>query len=263
VPVASLVRIKETAAPIEVVRVDQLPVTVIAAQIERGGTARAEDDVTAAVTELGLASGQWRVTGANSEQRRTTEQLTFVAILSAALMFLVLAGEFASFVTPFVVMLTVPFAAVGSLILLWATGQSINAVSLIGMIVMIGMADNEAVVKVDAIRRFREMGHSIRDSVMLGGRQRLRAIVMTSLTTVLGVLPLLFGLGGGGALYRPLAAAVIGGAVSSILVTFFLLPVAYAVLEGWTARGKNGVRIPEGAATPGAAAATSAAYAGD
>jgi HAE1 family hydrophobic/amphiphilic exporter-1 len=111
------------------------------------------------------------------------------------------------------------------------TGQSINAVSLIGIVVMIGMADNEAVVKLDAIRRFREEGLSVHDAVLAGGRQRLRAITMTSLTTILGVLPLVLGIGAGGALYQPLAAAVIGGAVGAQLVTFLLLPVAYAVLE--------------------------------
>ena len=124
-------------------------------------------------------------------------------------------------------------AAAGGLVFLWATGQSINAVSLIGIVVMIGIVDNEAVVKLDAIRRFREMGHSIHDAVLLGGRQRLRAITMTSLTTIFGVLPLVFGFGSGGALYQPLAAAVIGGAIGAQLVTFFLLPVAYAVLEQW------------------------------
>jgi HAE1 family hydrophobic/amphiphilic exporter-1 len=168
-------------------------------------------------------------------------------------MFLVLAGEFASFSLPFVVMLTVPLAAVGSLFLLFITGQSINAVSLIGIVVMIGMADNEAVVKIDAIDRFRKLGHSVRESVMLGGRQRLRAIVMTSLTTVTGVLPLMFGVGGGGALYRPLAAAVIGGAISSILVTFFVLPVAYTMLEERSERRALAGRV---AVLPGAAASS-------
>jgi len=104
-------------------------------------------------------------------------------------------------------------------------------VSLIGIVVMIGMADNEAVVKLDAIRRFREQGHSIEESVLLGGRQRLRAIAMTLLTTITGVLPLVFGIGSGGALYQPLAAGVIGGSISALAVTFFLLPTAYAVLE--------------------------------
>lgn len=231
VPVSELVTVREARAPIEVVRVNQRPVTIVEGSIERGGTAKAVEDVQEVLNTVNIPGVTFQITGADIEQRRTTEQLTFVAILSAALMFLVLAGEFASFILPVVVMLTVPLAAVGSLFLLYFTGQSINAVSLIGIVVMIGMADNEAVVKVDAIRRFREMGHSVRESVMLGGRQRLRAIVMTSLTTVTGVLPLMFGVGGGGALYKPLAAAVIGGAISSILVTFFVLPVAYTLLE--------------------------------
>jgi len=111
------------------------------------------------------------------------------------------------------------------------TGQSLNVVALIGIVVMIGMADNEAVVKLDAIRRFREQGHSIEESVLLGGHQRLRAIAMTLITTITGVLPLMFGWGSGGALYQPLAAGVIGGSVSALAVTFFLLPTAYAVLE--------------------------------
>jgi multidrug efflux pump subunit AcrB len=96
---------------------------------------------------------------------------------------------------------------------------------------MIGMADNEAVVKLDAIRRFREQGHSVEEAVLLGGRQRLRAIAMTSITTITGVLPLVFGWGSGGALYQPLAAGVIGGSISALAVTFFLLPTAYAVME--------------------------------
>ena len=82
-----------------------------------------------------------------------------------------------------------------------------------------------------AIRRYREEGHPLEEAILLGGRQRLRAIAMTSLTTITGVLPLVFGVGSGGALYQPLAAGVIGGSVSALLVTFFLLPTAYAVLE--------------------------------
>jgi len=97
--------------------------------------------------------------------------------------------------------------------------------------VMIGMADNEAVVKLDAIRRFREQGHSIDEAVIRGGRQRLRAIAMSSITTVTGVLPLIFGWGSGGELYQPLAAGVIGGSVTTLAVTFFLLPTAYAMVE--------------------------------
>jgi HAE1 family hydrophobic/amphiphilic exporter-1 len=194
----------------------------------------------------------WRVTGAEAERRRTAGELLLVAALAVALVYLVLAGEFASFTTPLLVMLTVPLAGAGGIVALWLTGQSLNAVALIGIVVMIGLADNEAVVKLDAIRRFRAQGHDVEEAVMLGGRQRLRAIAMTSLTTITGVLPLTFGLGSGGELYQPLAATVIGGSVSVLLVTFFLLPTAYAVLErrGTGAQGHGGAERTGMAALP-------------
>ena len=232
IPVGQLVSVREIRAPVEVVRMNQRPVSVVEGVVERGGTARATRDVAAAVAPLDPPPGvTWQIGGADAEQRRTTRELALVALLSAALVYLVLAGEFGSFSVPLLVMLTVPLAAAGGLIFLWLTGQSLNAVSLIGLVVMIGMADNEAVVKLDAIRRFREQGHSVEEAVLLGGRQRLRAIAMTSITTITGVLPLVFGWGSGGALYQPLAAGVIGGSISALAVTFFLLPTAYAVME--------------------------------
>ena len=241
VPVGQLVTVRETRAPIEVVRVGQRPVSVVEGVVEQGGTARATEDVTKALSALEAPAGlRWEITGADIEQRRTANELAIVAVLSIALVFLVLAGEFGSFTTPLVVMTTVPLAGTGGLFALWLTGQSLNAVSIIGMIVMIGIADNDAVVKLDAIRRFRAMGHSIDDAVLLGGRQRLRAIAMTSLTTITGVLPLVFGWGSGGELYQPLAAGVIGGSVTATLVTFFLMPTAYAVVERWKLRQTEG-----------------------
>ncbi len=232
VPLGQLVRVRETRAPLEVVRINGRPVTVVEALVESGGTAKANADVATRLSGLVTPPGvTWQVAGADAERKRTSQELTLVAVLASLLMFLVLAGEFASFTIPLVIMLTVPLAGAGAIVFLWATGQSLNAVSLIGIVVMIGMADNEAVVKLDAIRKFRDAGHSVDDAIMLGGRQRLRAIAMTSITTVTGVLPLLFGWGSGGALYRPLAAGIIGGSVSALLVTFFLLPTAYAVLE--------------------------------
>jgi HAE1 family hydrophobic/amphiphilic exporter-1 len=233
VPVGQLVTVREVRAPVEVVRVGQRPVTIVEGLVEEGGTAKATDAVQATLAALTLPpTVTWQVAGADSERQRTSDELTLVAVLAAALMFLVLAGEFASFTIPLVVMLTVPLAGAGAIIFLWLTGQSLNAVSLIGIVVMIGMADNEAVVKLDAIRQFREQGLPLQEAILRGGEQRLRAIAMTSITTVTGVLPLVFGWGSGGALYQPLAAGIIGGSISALLVTFFLLPVAYAALEG-------------------------------
>jgi len=232
VPVGELVTVREVRAPIEVVRVNQRPVTVVEATVETGGTARASADVSRLLGTLTAPPGvSWTLSGADQERRRTAQELTLVAVLSVALVFLVLAGEFASFTIPLIVMLTVPLAAAGGFVVLWLTGQSLNAVSLIGMVVMIGIADNDAVVKLDAIRRLRAEGVPLRRAILEGGRQRLRAIAMTSLTTIVGVLPLVFGLGSGGELYQPLAAGVIGGSVTATLVTFFLMPTAYYVLE--------------------------------
>lgn len=255
VPLGQLVNVRETRAPLEVIRVGQRPVTIVEGLVEEGGTAKATTEVTARMNALTLPSGvTWQVGGADAERQRTSDELTLVAVLAALLMFLVLAGEFASFTIPLVVMLTVPLAGAGAIIFLWMTGQSLNAVSMIGIVVMIGMADNEAVVKLDAIRKFREAGHSIDEAILLGGQQRLRAIAMTSITTVTGVLPLVFGWGSGGALYQPLAAGIIGGSVSALLVTFFLLPTAYAVLER---------RLERRAARSGVAAAMPVTAMGD
>jgi HAE1 family hydrophobic/amphiphilic exporter-1 len=241
VPVGQLVQVREGRAPIEVVRIGQRPVTVVEALVEDGGTARAGREVAARLAALALPPAvRWQVGGADAERQRTSDELALVAGLAALLVFLVLAGEFASFTIPLVVMLTVPLAGAGAVIALWLAGQSLNTVSLIGIVVMIGMADNEAVVKLDAIRRFREAGHDVDAAVLLGGRQRLRAIAMTSITTVTGVLPLMVGWGSGGALYQPLAAGIIGGSVSALLVTFFLLPTAYAVFERRLARRAAG-----------------------
>jgi HAE1 family hydrophobic/amphiphilic exporter-1 len=236
-PVREFVAPRETSAPVEVVRVGQRPVVAVEGLVSEqgGGTSGATSATNALLSSLTFPPGvSWVVTGADTEQRRTTSELSLVALLSVALVFLVLAGEFASFRIPLVVMLTVPLAAAGGILFLWLTGQSINAVSLIGIVVMIGMADNEAVVKLDAIRRFEEAGMSLHDAIVAGGHQRLRAIAMSNLTTITGVLPLVFGWGSGGELYQPLAAGVIGGSISALLVTFFLLPTAYAVSQ----RGK-------------------------
>ncbi|HYV95983.1 MAG TPA: efflux RND transporter permease subunit [Gemmatimonadaceae bacterium] len=232
VPVGELIRWKETRAPLEVVRVGQRPVSIIEALIEQGGTAKATKDVSKRLAALNAPAGvAWTLSGADIEQQRTTSELSLVALLSVALMFLVLAGEFASFTMPLVVILTVPAAAAGGIFFLWLTGQSMNAVSLIGIVVMMGLADNEAIVKLAAIEQLRAEGVPLRQAIMEGGHRRLRAIAMTSLTTITGVLPMAFNIGAGGALYQPLAAGVIGGTFSALAVAFFLLPTTYYTIE--------------------------------
>ena len=245
VPVSQLVYAKEVHAPVEVVRVGQRPVVAVEGLIQSGGTARASKDVNASMSAMTLPAGvSWTVTGADAEQQRTTNELLLVAVLATALVFLVLAGEFASFTVPLVVMLTVPLAAAGGLVFLWMTGQSINVVSLIGIVVMIGMADNEAVVKLDAIRRFRDEGHTIEDAILLGGHQRLRAIAMTLITTITGVLPLMFGWGSGGELYQ--ATRGRRHRRERVGVAGDVLPAAYRVCGARASKGTGRGQRAEG-----------------
>ncbi len=119
--------------------------------------------------------------------------------------------------------------------------------SLIGIVVMIGMADNEAVVKLDAIHRYRDLGYPIDEAIFRGGHKRLRAITMTTFTAIAGVVPLVLNLGSGGALYQPLAAGVIGGSITQLGVTFFLMPAIYALVERRKERfARQRAALPEG-----------------
>lgn len=232
VPLEQLVQVREVQAPVELVRIGQRPVVPVEALVASGGTARAAANVKRAISGVTLPQGvTWSLSGADLERRRTANELALVALLAAALVFLVLAAEFESFVTPLLVMVTVPLAALGGVLALAATGQSLNAVSLIGLVVIIGIADNDAVVKLATIKRLRSEGRALDDAIHAAGRERFRPIAMIDLTTLAGVLPLAVGLGAGGSLYRPLAIAIVGGLVTATLVTLVLLPTLYAMVE--------------------------------
>ncbi|MGH7700023.1 MAG: efflux RND transporter permease subunit, partial [Gemmatimonadales bacterium] len=232
VPLGQLVEVREVPAPVELVRVNQRPVLPVEALVTSGGTARAASRVETALGAMDLAPGvTWRLAGADLERRRTMGELTLVALLAVALVFLVLAAEFESFRTPLLVMTAVPLAALGGIVALVITGQSLNAVSLIGLVVVMGIADNDAVVKLATIRRLRGEGHALLEALRLAGHERLRPIIMVNLTTLVGVLPLAIGFGAGASLYRPLAVAILGGLASAMLVTLVLLPAVYAVVE--------------------------------
>ncbi|MGH7720781.1 MAG: efflux RND transporter permease subunit, partial [Gemmatimonadaceae bacterium] len=138
---------------------------------------------------------------------------------------------FESLLHPFVILLSVPLGAAGAVFALWITGAGLNTVSLIGIVVLVGIVDNDAVVKIDFINQMRRAGMSVREAIVAAGRARLRPIVINTLTTLLGVLPMVLGLGPGGALQAPLAIAIFGGLFSATALTLVVIPVAYDVAE--------------------------------
>jgi HAE1 family hydrophobic/amphiphilic exporter-1 len=147
------------------------------------------------------------------------------------LMYMILAADFESFVHPFTVLLSVPLGVFGAFVALWITGAGLNTVSLIGIVVLVGIVDNDAVVKVDFINQMRRSGLSVRDSIREAGHHRLRPIVINTITALVGVLPMALGIGPGASLQAPLAIAILGGLTTSTALTLIVIPVVYDLLD--------------------------------
>jgi HAE1 family hydrophobic/amphiphilic exporter-1 len=157
--------------------------------------------------------------------------LTFALILSVILVFMVLAAEFESVIQPFVILLTMPLAGVGTILTFFLLGRSLNMMAYIGIILLCGIAVSNAIILIDRINQLREEGLSKADAIITAGGQRIRPILMTSLTTIFALLPLTIGIGESASLRSPMALAVIGGMVSSTLLTLVVIPCVYWVMD--------------------------------
>jgi HAE1 family hydrophobic/amphiphilic exporter-1 len=170
-------------------------------------------------------------TGAEIEEMdRTASSLTLAALLAVALVYVLLAVQFESFIEPFVIMITVPLGVIGVVAGLAVFGQSWNALSGIGLVILSGIVVNDGILLVERITQLRRAGMPVRQAVVDAGRDRFRPVLMTTVTTVLGLLPMAMGLGEGAALRQPLAIAVISGISVATLLTLVIVPVLYTVL---------------------------------
>jgi len=218
------------------------------ADVVRGGLDQAIGDVEAALAGLPVSRElRWDVGGENEEMRRSFRDLAFAFALAVLLVYMILAAEFESFIHPFTILMSVPLALVGAFLSLALTGNGINTMSLIGLIILVGIVDNDAVVKVDFIVQCRRRGMSVRDSILEAGRVRLRPIIMTTVTTILGLLPMALGIGEGSELRSPMAITVIGGLTVATALTLVVVPVVYQTMEGVAerARARLGALAPE------------------
>lgn len=157
--------------------------------------------------------------------------LMFALALSIILVYMVMASQFESLLHPFTILLTIPVALVGAIILFWITGTTINIMGVIGIVMLSGIAVNNAIILVDRINQLKANGMSLNDAIVEAGQQRIRPIIMTSLTTILALLPMAFSFGDGGSLRSPMAIAVIGGLVTSTALSLILIPCVYDVFE--------------------------------
>jgi len=154
----------------------------------------------------------------------------FGLLLSTLLVYLILVAQFESFVDPFLILLAVPTGLTGVLLTLWGTGTTLNVMSLMGVVMMVGIVVSNSILIVDFTRRLRNEGRSLREAVSLACRVRLRPVLMTSLATLIGLLPMAAKLGTGSEAYAPLARAIIGGLAVSVVLTMFIVPAAYLLV---------------------------------
>jgi multidrug efflux pump subunit AcrB len=166
------------------------------------------------------------------QMRASFRSFGFGLIFSLVLLYLVLVAQFKSFRDPLLILLAVPPGATGVLVLLWATGTTLNVQSLMGIIMMVGIVVSNSILIVEFAHRLQEDGRSALDAIVDSCRIRLRPILMTSLATVFGLIPMALKLGTGSEAYAPLARAIIGGLVASVAVTIFLVPAAYLLVYG-------------------------------
>jgi HAE1 family hydrophobic/amphiphilic exporter-1 len=157
--------------------------------------------------------------------------LSFALLLSLILVYMVLAAQFESIIQPFIIMLTIPLAGVGTVLIFIISGRPLNMMALIGIIMLGGIAVNNAIILIDRINQLREAGVNKKEAIILAGSQRIRPILMTSLTTILALLPLTIGIGESASLRAPMAMAVIGGLFSSTLLTLVVIPCVYWIFD--------------------------------
>ena len=230
VPVATLTRRDQGRSPSQIRHVDGQRVTYLTANLETDvALGDGVERIREALSEIALPEGFTVVYGgAWEEQQKSRRDFTLAIVMALALVYMVMAGQFERFLDPLVVMATVPVALVGVIPTMLLTGTTLNMQSIMGMVMLVGIVVNNAIVLVDYLNLLRrERGMPLREAAVEAARVRLRPILMTTLTTVLGLFPLALGWGAGANMQAALARVVIGGLLASSLITLVLIPTLY------------------------------------
>ncbi len=234
VPLEALVKFETERAPRALYRTNQKRSAWLTADTEERPLSEVVTDVSAVMENSDIPPNvRSEISGEEQERRASFAGLQFALLLAIVLIYMVLAGQFESLLHPFTIILTVPLAAIGAVWIFLVLGQAFNVMAFIGLILLMGIAVNDSIILVDAINQERRDGRDIVTAILNAGERRIRPIIMTSLTTILALLPLTFGFGEGAALRAPLAWAVIGGLVSSTVLILGVIPCLYSVFEQW------------------------------
>lgn len=218
--------------PSEIRRIDQQRAVLISANVGGIDLGTATGLIQQALEKIDIPGDvSFVIGGQNREMQTSLQSLIFALCLAVFLVYIVMASQFESFVHPFVIIFTIPLALIGVLFILFVTGISFSVVVFLGLIMLAGIVVNNAIVFVDYINHLRASGRSRTDAIVQAGSVRLRPILMTTATTVLGLLPMALGLGEGSEIRTPMAITVVAGLISSTALTLIVIPTVYSLLD--------------------------------
>ena len=232
VPLRALGNAEIAEGPAELRRVGQRPAVVISGNLDGADLEGATEEIGNRIAGLGLAPGvATRFGGQREEMERSFASLALAIGLAIFLVYFVMASQFESLLHPFLILFTIPLAAIGVVWALLLSGSTLSVIVLIGVVMLAGIVVKNAIVLVDCINRLRREGMAKAEAIVAAGQIRLRPILMTTLTTILGLTPMALGLGEGAEIRGPMAITVIGGLLVSTLLTLVVIPTAYSVFD--------------------------------
>jgi HAE1 family hydrophobic/amphiphilic exporter-1 len=233
VPLGDIAKVVEVKAPVQVTHVDGARTASITGTSVDNNIGAASTAVTTAMKDVKLPEGaSWELGGATQMTNDVFRSLGIAMLVAILLVYVIMVATFRSLLNPLILLVSIPFAAVGAVLALVITGTSLGMPSLIGLLMLIGIVVTNAIVLLDLVEQFRRKGMDARTAVIEGGRRRLRPILMTAIATILALIPMALGIGGkGGFLSTPLAVVVIGGLFTSTFLTLILVPVLYLAFD--------------------------------
>jgi HAE1 family hydrophobic/amphiphilic exporter-1 len=232
IPLRELVDYEIALGPKEIHRENQQREVIITANLQDTKMSQVISPVRGKIAELSLPPNYRVVFGGEQEEMsKSFRSLIWAFALSILLVYMIMAAQFESLLHPILIMFTIPMGLAGVFLALFITGQTINVISVIGIVVLVGIVIDNAIVKIDFTNQLRRGGMPLREAIIEGSMVRQRPILMSSITTVFGLIPLALGLGEGAELQRPLGIAVIGGLLFSTFLTLILIPVVYELVE--------------------------------
>ncbi len=235
VPIKHLITYQLTQSYNEIWRENQMRAVYLFARVSDANIDDVVSEINKIIQTTASIPGELiYISGLNQEIKDSLGNLYIALIIAILLMYMVLASEFESFLFPFIIIFSVPLGLIGSILLLYVFGESINIVSVMGLIILVGIADNDAVVKVEFILRKRKEGLSLENAILEAGRDRFRPIVMNSFTVIFALIPMMIGIGAATQLRASLSIALAGGLITATFLTLIIIPVLYSYFEKYS-----------------------------